>query len=284
MAGWTVKRLLDWTRDYLAQKGASSPRREAEELLAHLLDTRRLDLYLDLQRPLTREELERFKALVKRRTRGEPIQYITGRQGFWKHEFLVKPGVLIPRPESEILVQAVLEGLKGREAPIILDVGTGTGCLIVSILADLPGARGIALDIDPGALALTRINASRIKVAERLHLVQGDLLGPFKRESFDAIVSNPPYIAAEEWDTLPGEVRLHEPQKALQGGEKGLYYISRLVAHGWEYLKPGGLIVIEMGWKQKEKVKVLFKGKPYTDIGFLTDLGGRNRAVKARRV
>ncbi len=283
MARWTVKRLLGWTQEYLAQKGSPSPRREGEELLAHVLGIKRLDLYLDPQRPLTKEELEKFKILVKRRARGEPIQYITGRQGFWKHEFLVAPGSLIPRPDSEILVQAVLEGMKGRKAPLILDVGTGTGCLIISILADLPQAKGIALDIDPQALELTRANAHRVGVEERLALIQGDLLTPFKRGAFHAIVSNPPYIAPEEWDTLPREVREHEPPRALQGGEKGLYYISQLIARGWEYLKPQGLLVLEMGWEQKEKVKMLFKGKPYKEVELLTDLGGRDRAVRAWR-
>ncbi len=283
MAGWTVKRLLDWTQEYLSQKGSRAPRREAEELLAHLLDITRMNLYLDLQRPLTKEELEGFKALVKRRMKGEPLQYITGRQGFWKHEFLVKPGVLIPRPDSEVLVQAVVTELREEEAPLVLDIGTGTGCLIISILADLPQARGVALDIEPAALSLTRENARRIGVEDRLHLVKGDLLAPFKERSFHAIVSNPPYIAPEEWDTLPREVKDHEPTRALQGGEKGLYYISQIAARAWEHLLPGGLLVVEMGWQQKEKVKMLFKGKPYRDLEFLTDLGGRDRAVKARR-
>ncbi len=283
MTEWTVKRLLEWTREYLGQKGIESPRREAEELLAHLLDTSRMDLYLDLQRPLTRKELAEFKTLVKRRTRGEPLQYITGRQGFWKHEFLVESGVLIPRPDSEVLVQAVVEELREMEAPLILDIGTGTGCLIISILADLPTARGVALDTDQKALDLTRRNALRIGVADRLHLVRGDLLTPFKKGGFQAIVSNPPYIAPQEWDTLPREVKEYEPPGALRGGEKGLYYISQIIAHAWEYLVPGGLLVMEMGWQQKEKVEMLFKGKPYRNLEFLRDLGGRDRAVKAWR-
>jgi len=282
---WTVKRLLDWTQDYLTKKGVAPARREAEELLAHLLDTTRMDLYLDLERPLTREELEGFKTLVKRRIKGEPLQYITGRQGFWKHEFMVEPGVLIPRPDSEILVQTVVEGLREKASPLILDIGTGTGCLIISILADLPQARGIALDMESKALKLTGRNAhrNRIGVKKRLDLVRGDLLSPFKKESFDAIVSNPPYIAPEEWDTLPREVRDHEPSRALRGGEEGLYYISQIVTHAWECLVPGGLLVVEMGWQQKEKVEMLFKGKPYRDLEFLKDLGGRARAVKAWR-
>ena len=280
---WTVKKLLEWTQGYLEGKGSEAPRREAEELLAHLLGIGRLDLYLDLHRPLTGGELSRFKELVKRRARGEPLQYITGQQGFWKHEFHVEPGVLIPRPDSEVLVQATLEALRGMESPFVLDVGTGTGCLIISILADLPQACGVALDISQQALRLTRKNARKIRVEERLALVRGDLLTPFKKGVFHAIISNPPYIAPEEWGSLPTEVKEHEPYRALQGGEGGLYYISQLISRAWEYLKPDGVLVLEMGWRQKDKVKILLKGKPYKNVEFLTDLGGRYRVVRAWR-
>jgi len=280
---WTVQRLLKWTEEYLEKRGISSPRWEAEQLLAHLIDANRLDLYLDPHRPLLPQELTTFKDLVKRRTQGEPLQYITGRQGFWKHEFRVEPGVLIPRSDSEVLVQATLEGLKKIECPRILDVGTGTGCLIISILADLPKARGVATDIGTQALRLARGNATRIKVQDRLSFVLGDLLTPFKEEAFHAIISNPPYVAEEEWDSLPKEVRDKEPPQALKGGKEGLFYLGRLIAQGWRHLLPGGFLIMEIGWQQMDKVMDLFKGKPYTGIEFFSDLGGRDRMVLGRR-
>ncbi len=283
MKVWTVQRLLKWTEEYLEKRGISSPRWEAEQLLAHLIDANRLDLYLDPHRPLLPQELTTFKDLVKRRTQGEPLQYITGRQGFWKHEFRVEPGVLIPRSDSEVLVQATLEGLKKIECPRILDVGTGTGCLIISILADLPKARGVATDIGTQALRLARGNATRIKVQDRLSFVLGDLLTPFKEEAFHAIISNPPYVAEEEWDSLPKEVRDKEPPQALKGGKEGLFYLGRLIAQGWRHLLPGGFLIMEIGWQQMDKVMDLFKGKPYTGIEFFSDLGGRDRMVLGRR-
>jgi release factor glutamine methyltransferase len=280
---WTVQRLLKWTEEYLEKRGISSPRWEAEQLLAHLIDANRLDLYLDPHRPLLPQELTTFKDLMKRRTQGEPLQYITGRQGFWKHEFRVEPGILIPRSDSEVLVQATLEGLKKIEYPRILDVGTGTGCLIISILADLPKARGVATDIGTQALRLARGNATRIKVQDRLSFVLGDLLTPFKEEAFHAIISNPPYVAEEEWDSLPKEVRDKEPPQALKGGKEGLFYLGRLIAQGWRHLLPGGFLIMEIGWQQMDKVTDLFKGKPYTGIEFFSDLGGRDRMVLGRR-
>lgn len=283
MKTWTVQRLLRWTEEYLEKRGISSPRWEAEQLLAHLIGGNRLDLYLDPHRPLLPQELTTFKELVKRRTQGEPLQYITGRQGFWKHEFLVKPGILIPRSDSEVLVQATLEGLKKTECPLILDVGTGTGCLIISILADLPKARGVATDISPQALRLARENATRIKVQGRLSFVLGDLLTPFKEEAFHAIISNPPYVAEEEWDSLPKEVRDKEPPQALKGGKEGLFYLDRLIAHGWRHLLPGGVLIMEIGWQQADKVAALFEGKPYTGVEFFSDLGGRDRMVFGRK-
>ncbi len=283
MKVWTVQKILKWTEEYLDKRGVSSPRWEAEQLLAYLIDANRLDLYLDPHRPLLPQELSTFKVLLKRRTQGEPIQYITGRQGFWKHEFRVEPGVLIPRPDSEVLVRATLERLKGIERPRILDVGTGTGCLIISILADLPQAQGVATDINPQALRVAQENAIRIKVQDRLSFLLGDLLAPFKGEVFHAIISNPPYVAEEEWTSLPREVREQEPSQALKGGREGLVYLSKLIDQGWRHLLPGGFLAMEMGWQQRDKVRSLFKGKPYPGIEFFSDLGGRDRMVLAKR-
>jgi len=280
---WTVQRLLRWTKEYLEKKGISSPRWEAEQLLACTIGGSRLDLYLDPHRPLLPQELATFKGLVKRRTLGEPLQYITGRQGFWKHEFLVEPGVFIPRFDSEVLVQVALETLRDTASPLILDVGTGTGCLIISILADLPKAKGVATDISAQALRLARKNAIRIKVEDRLSFVLGDLLTPFKGEAFHAIISNPPYIAEEEWDALPKEVRDKEPPQALKGGKGGLFYLERLIAHGWKHLLPGGVLIMEIGWQQADKVAALFEGKPYEGVEFFSDLGGRDRVVLGRK-
>ncbi len=280
---WTVQRLLKWTEEYLRGKGLASPRLEGEQLVAHLLGVNRLDLYLDPHRPLHPEELATFKGMVKRRIKGEPLQYITGKQGFWKHEFVVNPRVLIPRRESEVLVQVTLETLRDWDAPLILDVGTGSGCLIISILADLPNAVGIAADISLDALRIAKKNAAHIKVTDRLALVQGDLLAPFKEEAFHAIISNPPYVAEEEWNSLPKEVRGYEPSHALKGGKGGLFYLNALVSKAWRHLLPNGFLALEIGWQQRHKVEDLFEGKPYTGVSFFPDLEGRDRVVLARR-
>ncbi len=283
METWTIQRLLRWAEEYLGRKGIPSSRWEGEQLLAHILGTDRLHLYLDPQRPLLARELAVFKTLVKRRIRGEPIQYITGIQGFWKHDFKVAAGVLIPRPESEILVQVALDTLKSWDCPLVLDVGTGTGCIIISILADLSCAKGVATDINSKALKLARENSVRMKVQDRMSLVLGDLLTPFKEETFHAIISNPPYVAEEEWDSIPAEVREQEPTQALKGGAEGLFYLSRLISGAWRHLLPGGFLAMEIGWQQKRRVENLFKGRPYTGIEFYPDLGGRDRVVLARR-
>lgn len=283
METWTVQKLLRWAEEYLGKKGVSSSRLEGEQLLAHLLDMERLDLYLDPQRPLFSQELADFKVLIKRRIRGEPLQYITGKQGFWKHDFVVAPGVLIPRWDSEILVQVSQDAIKSWECPLVLDVGTGTGCIIISILADLQCAVGVATDINPKALKLARENSIRVKVQDRLSLVLGDLLTPFKDSSFHAIISNPPYVSEEEWDALPEEIRKQEPPRAFRGGKEGLFYVSSLISKAWKHLLPGGVLIMEIGWQQRRKVENLFRDRPYTGIKFYPDLRGRDRVVLARR-
>lgn len=284
MDRWTVRRLLSWTREYLEKRGIESPRLEAEHLIAHVLGIERMDLYLDPERPLTYGELQHFKELLKRRAKGEPLQYITWIQGFWKYTFRVRPGVLIPRAESEVLVKHALKVIKNEVAPLILDVGVGSGCLILSILADAPQARGIGTDLSAVALDITKENALRLGISERLSLVRGDLLSPFKKGVFDVIISNPPYVSNEEWATLPREVKNHEPKVALDGGKEGLYYVSKLISRAWEHLKPGGFLLIEIGWEQGEKAKTLCKGRPYRDITIAKDLSKRDRALMARRV
>lgn len=257
---WTILRVLRWAREYLEAKGISEPRAAAEVLLAHGLGLRRIDLYLRHEQPLTSAELARFKSLLRRRLAREPTQYITGHQEFWSLDFLVSPAVLIPRPETEILVEEVVQFFRraGQLHPLILEVGTGSGAVAVALARELPASRLIASDYTAAAVALARTNARRHQVADRLAFVVGDLLAPFRPSPvFDAIVANAPYIPTAELDQLAPEIRDYEPRLALDGGPDGLGVLRRLIAAAPDYLKPQGLLALEIGQDQYPAVEEL---------------------------
>ncbi|OPX19429.1 MAG: protein-(glutamine-N5) methyltransferase, release factor-specific [Desulfobacca sp. 4484_104] len=256
---WTILELLRWTTDYFKAKGISEPRAAAQVLLAHCLGLERLDLYLQYNKPLSAEELTSFKILIRRRLTGEPTQYITGHQEFWSLDFLVTPAALIPRPETEILIEAVLEQIQQPDFPLaqgpLLDVGTGSGVLAVVLARTLPGFRLIALDLSAAALALAQENARRLGAADRISFVQGDLFQPLvPRPCFAVIVANPPYVPTSDWQRLPREIRAFEPRAALDGGPDGLAVIRRLISTAHRYLLPGGLLALEIGQGQAEAV------------------------------
>ena len=257
---WTIQELLKVTTDFLREKAIESPRLCAEVLLSHQLKKTRVELYLEFDRPLRGDEIGGFRSLVKRRLNREPLQYITGHQEFWSLDFFVNPVVLIPRPETELLVEEVIK-LKGRNLPsgnerlMILDLGTGSGAVAISVAKEIETALIWASDISFDALAVAKENAKHHQLEGRIQFFQGDLWQSFSNTStmFDMIVSNPPYIPAEAFDTLAPEVRSYEPRVALDGGEKGMYFIERIIKGSGTYLKPGGWLLVEMDPEQTEK-------------------------------
>ncbi len=288
---WTVKEILKVTTDYLNLKGIDSPRLSAEILLAHQLNLTRVKLYLNFDQPLRQGEVEGYRSLIRRRLNKEPVQYITGIQEFWSMDFSVGPGVLIPRPESEIIVEQVLSLYEGGEPgtgmhPKILDLGTGSGALAVSLAKELESAHIFATDITEVSLDFAKGNAARHGVESRIELLRGDLWAPILDygAAFDVIVSNPPYIAAEEYDALPQEVRDYEPRTALDGGPDGMVYIERIIKDAPGYLDPGGWLLIEMDPDQTPGAKDLIEEiTGYEKCEIVKDYSHRLRVVKVQK-
>ncbi|MBW2129768.1 MAG: peptide chain release factor N(5)-glutamine methyltransferase [Deltaproteobacteria bacterium] len=288
---WTIQELLKVASDFLQKKGIESPRLSAEILLAHQLGMNRVEVYLNFDRPLDPSEISGYRSLVKRRLEREPIQYITGVQEFWSLDFLVEPGVLIPRPESELLVDKLhslhSEGrVPGSPSPRLLDLGTGSGALAVALAREIPGAFLVASDVSLKALRVAGKNAKRHAVENRIHFVGGDLFRPFKvgLSTFDAIVSNPPYIPHETFDSLPPEVRDHEPRLALDGGEGGMMYIRKIINEAPDYLSPGGWLLVEMDPEQtREALRMIEEDPRYEEVMRTTDYSHRFRVVWASR-
>jgi release factor glutamine methyltransferase len=245
---WTIGAILAWTKQYFEGKGIDSPRLDAEVLLCHVLGKDRVYLYINFEQPLQPEELAAYRELVKQRAMRRPVAYVTGRKEFMGLTFAVSPAVLVPRPDTEILVETALTRLKPVQAPAILDLGTGSGAIIVSLLHKLPAAQGMAVDISAEALAMARQNAAAHQVLDRLDVRQGDLFAPAEG-MFDAIVSNPPYIDAEDMTNLAPEVA-YEPRLALAGGADGLDYYRRIVADAGRYLSAAGFVALEVGLGQ----------------------------------
>ncbi|XEQ94421.1 Release factor glutamine methyltransferase [Sporomusa carbonis] len=253
---WTITSILNWTKQYFGGKGIENPRLDAEVLLSHILGKDRLYLYTNFDQPLTPEELAAYREVVKRRAMRLPVAYITGHKEFMGMDFAVSPAVLIPRPDTEILVETALARLAAVETPVVADLGTGSGAIIISVLAKLTKGTGTAVDISPEALAVTQDNAMRLGVAARLELFQGDMLLPLLGKKFDALLSNPPYIPDNDIAGLSPEVR-QEPRLALAGGRDGLNFYRRIVAQGAEYLNSGGFIAVEVGIDQAGPVAAL---------------------------
>ena len=249
----TAREMLARAGAFLARKGVESPQREAEHLVAHALGLVRLQLFLSLDRPLERAEIQRGRELVVRRGKREPTAYLLGKREFYGRDFEVGPGVLVPRPETELLVDRARALLAGRTSPRIADVGTGSGCLAVTLALELPGSRVVAVELSPPALGYARRNAQRHGAAVEFHL--GDGFAPLER-SFDLIVSNPPYVDPAERDELAPEVREHEPPEALFAppGDPD-HWVRRLVGGARERLADGGWLLVELGPAQAARLE-----------------------------
>jgi len=277
---------------YLERRGVSSPRLSAECLLGKVLDLERINLYVNFDRPLTRDELAAYRSLLKRRAAGEPLQYITGEVEFFDCKLRVDPRVFIPRPETEQLVENILELLAGMPEPPggwrIADVGTGSGAIAVALAVKLERSRVFASDISRPALELAECNARVNGVDSRISFLAGDLFRPFSpgdHGRFDLIVSNPPYVAEAEFPGLPREVRDFEPRVALVGGPAGSEILAEMVAAAPEFLKPGGIVALEIGDNQGARVaRMLLEDGRYNSVRVEKDYAGRDRMVFARGV
>jgi len=266
----------------LRKAGVPEERREAGSLLMHVLNRDRTFILAHAEDQLSDEQVEKFIGSLDARAQGKPLQYITGRQEFFGLEFEVTSDVLIPRPETELLVEAALALVSGIEQPYICDVGTGSGCIVVTLLHKLAKARGVALDISEAALAVAERNADRHGLHERLSFIASDCfsgLGPSFSAAFDLIVSNPPYVAERAFDGLQREVRDFEPRVALMAGADGLSVIRRVLIEGREYLKSGGLLIFEIGFDQHEAVRQLIDENSWKLLEMYDDLQGIPRTV-----
>jgi release factor glutamine methyltransferase len=283
---WTVGRLLTWTTDWLGTKGAEAPRLDAEVLLAHVRGCPRIALYTAFDTPVADAERGRFRELVKRRGEGEPVAYLVGSREFFSLPFIVTKDVLIPRPETEGLVVRTIDLLKDAAAPRIIDVGTGSGAIAVTLAKQLPRAMIVATDISPAALAVAKANAERHGVADRIEFVECDLLAdPRTAGPWDVIVSNPPYVREDEYPALPRDVREHEPKSALVAGPTGAEIVARLAAEAAERLAPGGWLLVEIGPSTVAAAEAAIAAQPGLTAGpTLKDMAGLPRIVQARRV
>lgn len=277
---WTIGRILKWTEQYFKQKNIESPRLDAEVLLSHILGRERIYLYVHFDEPLEPTELARYREAIKQRVQRVPVAYIIGEKEFMGLTFKVTADTLVPRPDTEILVQAAVERLRARgEAPRFADIGTGSGAICLSVLHFLPKAQADTVDISPAARAIAEENAAALEVADRVTFHTGDLLAPLAG-SYDAILSNPPYIPDDDIAALAPEVRLKEPHTALAGGKDGLDFYRRLTADAPALLKDGGFLALEVGIHQAAPVAA-FAVPSFSRTEILKDYAGIERVVIA---
>jgi release factor glutamine methyltransferase len=281
---WTVGRLLDWTAKFLAEKGSESPRLDTEVLLAHALGCKRIELYTRHDEEVSDDSRQRFRALIRQRMEGCPVAYLVGRKEFYSLELEVSRAVLIPRPDTETLVEECLRLAKDVAEPAVLDMGTGSGCLAVAVAKYAKQARVIAIDISAEALAVATRNAAKHGVAERVRFLQGDLFAPLSEgERFDFILSNPPYIPRDDIAGLQAGVRDYEPHLALDGGADGLEVLGRLVAGAPARLKPGGYLLVEIGSPQEAPARQRIEAQAGFELAkTVYDSSGHPRVLRAR--
>lgn len=282
---WTLAEALAWTIGYFERSGVDGPRRSAEWLLSAATGLSRVELYAFHDRLLTPEERAAFRAGIERRAAGEPLQYVTGEMPFRHIVLGVRPGVFIPRPETEVLVDAVLASLAGVAEPVVVDLCTGSGAVALSIAHELPGATVYATEIVPATAEVARANAERTGVGARASVLEGDLFAPLPsdlRGRLDAIAANPPYIPTADLADLPAEVAAHEPAIALDGGADGLDVVRRIVDEARAWLRPGGTLAIETDTGRVKDTADLM-AEWYERVEVRSDLTGRDRIAIGHR-
>jgi release factor glutamine methyltransferase len=281
----TVLEAIQKSADFLAKRGVESPRLQTELLLAHLLKMPRMNLYLNFERALSPAETDALRELVMRRSKREPLQHIVGSTSFCGFEITVNRHALVPRPETELLAE---EGWKflstlNFPSPTALDFGTGTGCIAIALAAKCPTAKIIALDVSPEALALAKENAARNKVEAQIKFIQGDGFTALQEAQFDLLISNPPYIATAEIETLQPEVRDFDPRAALDGGADGLDFYRTFATGAKLFLKPSGKIMLEFGDGQAGDIRRLFESEKWIVEAVKEDYSQRSRILIARK-
>lgn len=282
-AVWTVRSLLTWTAKHFAAKGIEDGAKEARILLGHVLGCRPIEVLARYDDQPSDAERQRFRDLIKRRVDGCPVAYLVGSKDFFLLPFEVTPAVLIPRPDTETLVQAGLDFLKGKDRPAVLDLGTGSGCIAVSVAHQHKTAVVTAVDVSPDACAVAARNAERHAVAGRVSVVCGDLFAPLPSDAkFDLILSNPPYIPPTEIETLDAGVKDFEPRAALDGGPDGLDFYRRIAAEAGPRLTSGGQVMVEVGWTQNDAARAIFSAAGLRVLDSLRDMAGRWRVVRGR--
>ncbi|WP_428305625.1 peptide chain release factor N(5)-glutamine methyltransferase [Lacipirellula sp.] len=310
---WTIGRLLNWTTDFLKEKGAESPRLDAEVLLAHVRGCKRIELYTSFEQPASEELRTKFRELIKQRAAGKPVAYLVGHREFFSLPFTVTPDVLIPRPETELLVVRAIDIAKPQprvndpperdsndaapDAPLtkptpapakpiaIADVGTGSGIVAITLAKHVPHATLTMIDVSPAALAIAKKNAERNGVSDRITAIESDLFAALPAEQkFDLIASNPPYITSAEMQELAVDVRRYEPTLALDGGPEGTTVIERLIGQAAERLRPGGWLLMEISPTIVERVEQLLEADSRLQREpTQKDIAGLARVVQARR-
>lgn len=287
---WTTRRLLAWMGDHFAARDLDAHEVMAQMLLSHVLEVDPILLFTDPDRPTSPEELDRLRPLVRRAVADEPVQYLVGEGGFLGRSFEVDPSVLIPRSASEAIIQCVLDrqrgGAAGGDVPAIehvADIGTGTGCLAITLALHLPGVRVLACDLSAEALEVARRNARRHGVDDRIEFVVGDACGPLESHrpegGFDLVVTNPPYIADATWRTLDASVREHEPTMALRGGLHGLDVITPIVGTVGPLLAEEGLFILEFGDDQADPVRQVAEQSGLVPARIGVDMHGDDRIL-----
>jgi release factor glutamine methyltransferase len=288
---WTVRRLLEWTSGFFTRKEIDAPRLSAELLLAHVMGVPRIKLYTDYENTVSDKALTIYRELVRRAVEHEPIAYLTGKAHFFSLEFEVEPGVLIPRPDTETLVENVLQlarNTAGFESPRVIDLCTGSGCIAAAIASRLKNSVIVATDISEKAVAVARKNLERLGVGDRVTVAQGDLFDPLKEmvdaRPFDLIVANPPYIPTDEIPKLDRNVRDYEPISALDGGMDGLMVHRRIIEEAPGRLRAGGRMYLEIQFDQGPALtEILSRHEEFDDVRVLKDYGGNQRVVTARK-
>lgn len=282
---WTIARVLAWAADDLRTRGQETPRLDAEVLLAHVLGTTRLGLITDSARPLSKQELLAYRELHKRRRNAEPVAYLVGVREFYGRRFRVDKRVLVPRPDTEILVEVALERTRDRSLDArVLDLCTGSGCVAITLACERPTWSVLGTDLSEDALTVARDNAARLGAAPRAYFRRSDLFADVggAAAAFDLITANPPYIAESEREELPATVAQFEPSMALFSGADGLDLVRALVAQAPEHLEPNGILAIEIGYGQAPAVAALFERAGFADVDVRKDYGGIERIVSGR--
>jgi len=283
---WTIKSVLSWTQTYFSEKSVENPRLSAELLLADTLALRRIDLYIQYDRPLEQQELKSFKQKIFRRINHEPIAYITGSKAFWESSFDVCPHVLIPRPDTEILIETAIQFLQNQSTPIrVLELGVGSGAIIISLAQKFPDHLFFATDLSFQTLCVAKCNTRKILNSDTINFVISDWFsGISTNNPFQLIVSNPPYIDRQSLKKLQPDIINHEPHMALDGGDDGMAHIRTIIQNASTYLVPGGSLIMEMGFDQRVGVEnLIISTGQYDQIQCVKDYSGHDRLMIMHR-